>query len=79
MFKFKRKKTERKKLFFPQDKIREVFRLYDNYASAPTNNDTLKKYELWSYIATIFPEVKNGKWELSAKPVFNPCVIRTSK
>ncbi len=58
------KRPEPRRLIVPADKVRHIMELEDAYRKAPLRQDRVAKYDLWSAIAEIFPEIKDGNWKL---------------
>ncbi len=71
---FNKKELKPKKLYFPERDIKKFLTLYDDYASTPKS--TLKRYNLWRYIADIFPEVENGAWHVEPRNGVKPYVCK---
>lgn len=74
------RKVEPERLYFQEDQLLGLYQRYDAYV-AKERGDNTEKFQLWQYIAEIFPEVKNGEWFLytyasGAENVFKPFVER---
>jgi subtilisin-like proprotein convertase family protein len=61
---FGKKKTGKigRRLPVPEEHVEKVAELTDAYAKQKTN---VTYYQLWKFIHEIFPETKEGRWQLN--------------
>lgn len=64
------------KLKIPEEHVLEVIRLYENHA---VYQDKKTEYDLWAYIANIYPEVRSGGWILQFPNPFEIIIWRIRK
>jgi len=53
-------------LVIPAEKVRGLLRLRDAYNALPKGQDSEAKFLLWNAIAEIFPEVREGLWNMES-------------
>ena len=71
IFKKAEKKADAVKLYFPENKLEDLYRLLDQENAQKSLS---AKFRLWSFIASIFPQTKEGPWRLSKADILNPYV-----
>lgn len=61
----------------PEEKTEEIYRLWDAYRNADAEKESARteRYQVWSAIAEIFPEVRTGSWSFTTDNVFTIVVI----
>lgn len=76
IFKKKEKKTLRR-FDIPDDKVREIFVLYDKLSIGIGRHTA--KYDLWMFIQGLFPETKDGLWEIELSDATSAYIIEKFK
>jgi hypothetical protein len=67
------KKAKPVRLYFPEDKLEELYRLWD---SDNAQKSVVSKYRLWNFVASIFPQTKEKPWNVSREDILRPFVIK---
>lgn len=65
-------KREPRKLYFPEEKIEELYALFD--ADSGAGKGRVSKLRLWRFILAVFPEVAEGQWTLRTGDLFHPFI-----
>lgn len=63
-----------RKLTIPADQTRRICKLLDTYQSIEYGDHTAR-FDLWSTIAEIFPEVREGRWTIQSDDALKITII----
>jgi len=72
-------KRELRRLEIPAERVREIRRLSDEYYGLPARQDKEAHYILWTAVAEIFPEVREGRWRLEFPNAFRAEVVEWAR
>jgi hypothetical protein len=64
-------KREPRRFYIPEDKIEEYFALSD---ADDREKCRITRYKLWMFVASMFPEVREGRWILGSETILRPYV-----
>lgn len=64
----KEEKKEGRALVVPEELTEYIMRLCDAYGAAPTGQDRVARYHLWTAINRLFPDTQNGAWKIKSEP-----------